>query len=75
MSNNENLKLFGSIELETPETLYTLIDTLNKDQAIFILTESVKYAHRKGLFSILEAEIISKSIRKIYEVKPQETSN
>lgn len=68
MSNNENLKLFGSLELETAETLNVLIDNLNKEQAVFMLTESVKHAHRKGVFTILETEIISKSIRKIYEV-------
>jgi hypothetical protein len=75
MSNNENIKLFGSLELESPETLNVLIDNLDKEQAVFMLTESVKYAHRKGVFTILEAEIISKSIRKIYEIKPLENNN
>jgi hypothetical protein len=56
-------KLFNSIPLLTEDHLQTLLDVMDKEQAIFILVHAVKYAHHNGIFSLGESEIISKSIR------------
>lgn len=68
MSNIESkIKIFGSLEVESTEVLNNLIDNLSKEQSIFFLTESLKYAYNKGIFTLLESEILSKSLRKLYE--------
>lgn len=56
-------KLFNSIPLLTEDHLQTLLDVMDKEQAIFVLVQAVKYAHHNGIFSLGESEIISKSIR------------
>jgi len=39
------------------------LSTMDEEHAIFYLIESVKYAHKKGCFTIGETEVLSKSIR------------
>jgi hypothetical protein len=73
MTNNENIKLFGSLEIETPDTISTLVDSMTKDQALFLLTESVKFAYKRGVYSLLESEVISRCVRKLYEVETKES--
>lgn len=75
MDNNQNTKIFGSLEIDSTETIKTLIDEMNREQAMFLLSESIKYSHRRGVFSLLESEIVSKAIRKIYEVTEIPTDN
>ena len=67
MDNNQKTKIFGTLEVDSPQTLNILIDNMTKEQSIFLLIESVKYGHNKGLFTLIESEIISKAIRKIHE--------
>lgn len=55
--------LFGTIDLLSEEHLDILLNTINKDHAIYYLVESVKAAHKRGAFTIGESEVISKSIR------------
>jgi hypothetical protein len=63
---------FSSIKFETDETLDKFLSTLSTEQAIFILSEAVKFSYKQGIFSIYETELISKSLRKIYEVNESE---
>jgi hypothetical protein len=36
---------------------------MDREQAIFMLVQAVKYAYMSGVYSIGEVEVISKSIR------------
>jgi hypothetical protein len=56
-------KLFNTIPLYDENHLNVLLDTMNQDNAIYLLTQAVKYAYHSGIYSIGEAEVISKSIR------------
>lgn len=63
--NEEKLfgQLFNTIPLLTENHLDTLLETLDRDHAIYLLVQAVKYAHTQGVYSLGESEIISKSIR------------
>jgi len=73
MENQQKLNLFGTIQIEqNTKIIDDLLLNMSVEQAIFLLTESLKYAYQKNVFTLLESEIISRSIRKIYEVKPEQ---
>ncbi len=55
--------LFGSINLLSEDHLELILTTMDKDHALYYIIESVKSAHSKGVFTIGESEVISKSIR------------
>ncbi len=64
MEENELFgKLFNSVPLLTDDHLQTLLDVMDREQAIFMLVQAVKYAYMSGVYSIGEVEVISKSIR------------
>jgi len=75
MNNNKNLILFGSIEIESKETLLKLIETLDDNTALFLLGESVKYSHKNGLFSLVESELLSKSLRLLEKFNKKNEEN
>ena len=56
-------KLFNSVPLLTENHLQTLIDIMDKEQAVFLLVQAVKYAYHNGIYSLGESEVISKCIR------------
>jgi hypothetical protein len=56
-------KLFESIPIQSEEHLEVILETMDKDHAIYYLTQAVKYAYQSGIYSIGECEVISKSIR------------
>lgn len=55
--------LFNTIPLQTEEHLETILNTMNKETALYYLIHAVKSAYHDGAYSIGEAEVISKSIR------------
>lgn len=63
--NEEKLfgKLFNSVPLLTDNHLQTLLDVMDKEQALFLIVQAVKHAYHNGLYSLAESEVISKSIR------------
>jgi hypothetical protein len=65
-------KLFNSVPLLTENHLQTLIDVMDREQAIFLIVQAVKYAYHNGMYSLGESEIISKSIRILSENKKGE---
>lgn len=69
--NEENLfgKLFNSVPLLTEDHIQTILDIMDKEQAIFLLIQAVKYAYHNGVYSLGESEVISKSIRILLEKK------
>ena len=62
-------KLFDSVPLLNENHLQTLLDIMDKEQAVFLLVQAVKYAYHNGIYSLGESEVISKSIRIISETK------
>lgn len=67
MEEQEQLfgKLFNSIPLYTEEHLGVILDTMDKDQASYLLIQAVSHAYHSGVFTIGESEVISKAIRTI----------
>ena len=68
-----NYKIFNIFTFKNDEEFQTLLDSLNKEQSIYFLINSVRYAHSNGLYSLEESELISKCIRKLYS--PNETQS
>jgi len=66
-------ELFGSIPLNSEEHLQVLLDTMDKDNSVYILTQAVKYAFNQGAYSIGESEVLSKAIR--VANKPDDNKN
>lgn len=65
-------KLFNSVPLLSENHLQTIINVMDKEQAIFLIVQAVKYAYHNGVYSLGESEIISKSIRVLSENKDGE---
>lgn len=57
--------LFGSINLNSEEHLEVILQSMNHEQSLYFLVESIKAAHKRGAFTIGETEVISKAIRVI----------
>ena len=58
-------KLFNSIPLYNESHLDAIIDSMDKDQSTYYLIQAVSHAYHSGVFTIGEAEIISKAIRTV----------
>lgn len=56
-------KLFDTIEIENEEHLEMIIQSMTKENALFIMTQAIKFAYTSGIYSIGEVEILSKCIR------------
>lgn len=56
-------QLFGKIPLFTKEHLETIINTVDRERAIYYLIQAVGHAYDSGAFTLGECEILSKSIR------------
>jgi len=61
--NNIIGSLFNSINYRKIEELNKFIDNMNLDQALYCLIQATKHGHNRGIYSIEESEVISKSIR------------
>jgi hypothetical protein len=63
--NEEDLfgKLFKTIPLYNEGHLEMILQTMDNESATFMLIQAVKHAFDKGVYSIGETEVISKSIR------------
>jgi hypothetical protein len=56
-------KLFNSIPLYTESHLDVIINSMDKDQASYLLIQAVSHAYHSGVYTIGESEVISKAIR------------
>lgn len=59
--------LFGSIVYKSTEDVDKLIENMTTEQSFYMISESINYANKAGLFSLLETEILSKSLRIIHK--------
>ena len=55
--------LFNTVPLYDENHLETILSTIDKKTASYILIQAVKHAYHQGIYSIGESEVISKSIR------------
>jgi len=65
MDNNTNKlvgELFGSIGYSSNEDLRNLIDGLTLEQSIIFINKSLEYSYSKGIFTMVETELISKCL-------------
>ena len=81
MNNNTNKlvgELFGSIGYSSNEDLRNLIDGLTLEQSIIFINKSLEYSYNKGIFTMVETELISKCLAvlnsKIFK-KPNESED
>jgi len=62
-------KLFNTIPLLNEDHLEVLLQTMDKDNSIYVLIQAVKYAHESGVYSLGETEVISKCIRTLSKIE------
>lgn len=71
---NNNTKLFDFLQCNSNDELNKLINSIEKEQSLFYITQAVKSAYKRGCFSLEESEIISKSLRVISTPDKKEES-
>jgi hypothetical protein len=57
--------LFEEVAIYKPEDIDNLIDNLSDEQSKFMIIRAVQMAYKHGVFSLTEAEIVSKSLRRL----------
>jgi hypothetical protein len=57
--------LFDSIDYTSKEQINTFIDNMTEEQALYCIEQSIYSCHNRGAFSLMESEVISKSLRLI----------
>jgi len=55
--------LFESIKYQSPEDVEKFIESLDTPQSFYVLTKALEMAYARGVYSLQESEILSKSIR------------
>ena len=76
MENKNYGTIFNDINLMSEEHLQAIIDTLDQNSAKFFLIKGITSAFQRGVFTMGEVEILSKSIRiasKESQHSPEET--
>lgn len=67
--------LFDSISYAHNEDVPMWLEKMNVNDAVFALISAAAYGHKKGLYNLLESEIVSKAIRLITLKKPESENN
>lgn len=60
---NNTTKLFDFLNCNSNEEFDKLINSIEKEQSIFYITQAVQTGFKRGSFTLQESEIISKSLR------------
>ena len=55
--------LFGAIAYQNVEDIPRFIEMMKVQDAAFILVSAATYGHKKGVYTLLESEVVSKAIR------------
>lgn len=65
MNSNQQFQgyLFENIGYKSQEDVTKFVETLDSKQSLYSITQALEMANSKGLFSIQECEILSKSLR------------
>ena len=68
--------LFGTIGYDNDAAYENFLDTMDVNQAVFVLIASANFAQARGSFNILESETLSTAIRTIRKnSKPAESNS
>lgn len=67
--------LFDVINLDSEDHFDTIINTMDDKSALFIITQAIESAHRRGLFTLNECEVLSKALRNIKHTNIGEVKN
>lgn len=62
-------KLFNTIELSSEEHLDLILQTMNKENATFIVIQALTLAYKSGIYTLGESEVLSKCIRTLSKVE------
>lgn len=63
--------IFENIPVYDQSSLSQFVDNLIPEQAFYVLTQAIQMAYSKNIYSLQEAEILSKSIRILTEPKKE----
>jgi len=55
--------LFESIAIYDMNSVEMFVDNLNAQQATYVIMQALEMANKKGIYSLRESEILSKSLR------------
>ena len=62
--------LFESIGYQSAQDIPVFIDKMGINDAVMIILTVMGYAHKKGLFNLLESEVVSKAVRVFTAPRP-----
>lgn len=71
MNSQELEKIFGVISYDSDEIIDKFISNLSREQANYCVSEALKCGVRRGAFSLVENELISKSLR-VLNIQPKD---
>jgi hypothetical protein len=63
----------GAISYYSEEDVSQLIDNMTTEQSFYLITQALNTAQSKGVFNLIEAEIVSKALRILTTPKKEET--
>ena len=63
-------KLFGVINYSKMSELDKFISDMTHDHSLYVLVQAARDAHRKGVFTMEESEVVSKAIRMLTTPQP-----
>lgn len=55
--------LFDSISYNSVKDLNSLCDEINFEQSYYMVIKALEFAHKSGVYTLQESEIVSKSLR------------
>lgn len=67
--------LFDSIAYNSVKDLNSLCDEINLEQSYYMVIKALEFAHKSGVYTLQESEIVSKSLRvlnKHFTEQPEE---
>jgi hypothetical protein len=75
MEHNQSsiINLFDTIPSSSQEELDLICENLSEAQSLFFIIQALEFCYHKGVFSLTEAELVSKSIRTLNS-RPKKTN-
>jgi len=55
--------LFGTISYTSPNDIELFVKNITPEQSFYLINLALKYSYSKGVFTLEESELISKSLR------------
>jgi hypothetical protein len=55
--------LFDSIRYKSPKDVEGFIESLDRPSSFYVITKAMEMAYMRGVYSLIESEILSKSLR------------